>query len=64
MAEIYALGYRVERVNIRVDRNKADKYMVRRGPTFVYVEDGKEIGRRTGNYSKDALVRLCHGYWF
>jgi thioredoxin-like negative regulator of GroEL len=54
----------VELVNVQHNRGKSEKYAIRSIPTFVYVQDGREISRRRGKQSAESLRRMCHGYWF
>jgi thioredoxin 1 len=52
-------GFRMR--DIDVDRNQplAQKYGVRGIPTFVFLQNGKEVHRFSGGTSADNLKRLC-----
>lgn len=57
-------GYKVDFVNCNNNRSKASKYKVRYLPTFVYVENGKEVRRKVGSIGEGAMKRMCSSGWF
>lgn len=48
-------GYRLQQVDSSQDRELAAKYGVRSVPMIVVLRNGKQIGRRTGYESAEAL---------
>jgi len=48
----------IEKINVDEDQAKASKYGVMSIPTFIFLKDGKEIGRKTGVVSKSDLIQL------
>jgi thioredoxin 1 len=50
---------KIEEINVDHDRETATKYGIRGIPTLVIVDDdGKEINRKTGNMSKEDLLKF------
>ena len=45
-------------IDISVDMEKATEYQVMNVPTFVVLEDGKEISRKIGATTIDSLKQL------
>lgn len=45
-------------VDISIDMDKATRFQVMNVPTFVVLEDGKEISRKIGSVSLDELKKM------
>ena len=45
-------------IDISVDMNKATEYQVMNVPTFVVLENGKEVSRKIGATTIDALKQM------
>ena len=58
VTELTNQGFRFERIDVRYRRQTVEKYRVRRVPTFVYVMNGKEVRRRSGNCSAGSLKMI------
>jgi thiol-disulfide isomerase/thioredoxin len=54
-------GYRMRDVDVDRNRQLAQKYQISAVPTFVFVENGKEVDRFSGGKSPDDLRQLCDG---
>lgn len=54
----HGASVKVVKVNVDECGNLAYKYSVMAVPTLVVIKGGKEVARRTGLQSKDALVKL------
>lgn len=48
----------IEIIDISVDIDKATKYQVMNVPTFIVLEDGKEVSRKIGAATIDSLKLL------
>lgn len=51
-------GYPIKKINVDNDQDLAMKYNIRSIPTFVYVRDGKEVGRTSSPGSVKGLFPL------
>jgi thioredoxin 1 len=49
--------YKIEKINIDEDSEKAEKYNVMGLPTFIFLKDGEEISRITGLTKKEILLK-------
>lgn len=45
-------------IDISIDMDKATQYQVMNVPTFVVLEDGKEVSRKIGVTTIDALKQM------
>ena len=45
-------------IDISVDMDKATEYQVMNVPTFVVLENGKEVSRKIGSTTIDALKQM------
>jgi thioredoxin 1 len=45
-------------IDISIDMDKATQYQVMNVPTFVVLEDGKEVSRKIGAITIDALKQM------
>jgi thioredoxin-like negative regulator of GroEL len=52
-------GYRMRDVDVDRQRALADKYGIRAVPTFVFLENGKDVNRFSGGTTPDHLRSLC-----
>ncbi|MCC9604425.1 thioredoxin family protein [Blastopirellula sp. JC732] len=52
-------GYPIKKINVDNDQDLAMKYNIRSIPTFVYVRDGKEVGRT----SSPGSVKMLFPWW-
>ena len=52
-------GYRMRGVDVDENRGLVEKYGIRSVPTFVFVENGKEVNRFNGGTSAAELRRMC-----
>ena len=48
----------IEKINVDDDQKKASEYGVMGIPTYIVLNDGKEIGRKIGITSKEDLLKL------
>jgi thioredoxin-like negative regulator of GroEL len=51
----------MKEVDIDEDLEMAKQYGVRSVPTMVLLEDGKEVGRKTGVLMADKIEEFIHG---
>ena len=51
-------GYNIKKIDIEVDRDSVDKYGVMSIPTFILVENDKEVERFTGVQTETKLKNL------
>jgi thioredoxin 1 len=47
----------IEKVNVDQDSQKASEYNVMSIPTFVFLKEGKEVGREIGSVAKEHLEK-------
>ena len=52
-------GYHMRDVNVDHNRGLAEKYGIHAVPTFVFIENGKEVDRFSGGTSADKLRKMC-----
>jgi thioredoxin-like negative regulator of GroEL len=52
-------GYRMRDIDVDKNRSLAQKYGIRGIPTFVFLENGKEVKRFSGGTSVQKLHQLC-----
>ena len=48
--------YKFGKLDITIDQETATKYSIQSVPTFLFVKNGKVIGKETGYMKKDELV--------
>ena len=46
----------IYKIDVDKNRDLAEKYGIRSVPTFIFFEDGKETGRKTGAIPKGYLI--------
>jgi thioredoxin 1 len=56
LAKEHGDTYTFTKVNVDQNRDIAIKYGVTSIPTFVFIKDGKMIGKQTGYIAKDDLI--------
>lgn len=59
--ELQNAGYPLQSVNINEDQSKATEYGIRRIPTFIYFQDGKEKFRASSRMNRSTLEDFCRG---
>ncbi len=52
-------GYKLRDVDVDRHRDLAQKYSIHAVPTFVFLENGKEVNRFSGGTSPEHLQQLC-----
>jgi thioredoxin-like negative regulator of GroEL len=52
-------GFHMRDVDVDSNRELAQKYGISSVPTFVFVENGKEVNRFSGGTSAEKLRKLC-----
>jgi len=57
LATELASKVKIVKLNIDEERDLAVQYNVSSIPTFVFIKDGKMVGKESGSMSKDALKR-------
>jgi thioredoxin 1 len=55
-------GYRLRDIDVDKNRALAQKYGIHGIPTFVFVQNGREVHRFSGGTSADSLKKLCSNY--
>ncbi len=55
LAKELASKYKIVKINIDDERDLAVQYNVSSIPTFVFIKEGKMVGKETGSMSKDVL---------
>ena len=58
VAELINSGYSIRKVDVRHNYELAEQYRVRVIPTFVVIENGRELRRVTGSISENSLRNL------
>lgn len=59
VASLRAQGYHLRDVNVDHQRSLAQKYGIHAVPTFVFLENGREVNRFSGGTSPENLRDLC-----
>lgn len=59
VASLRAEGYHLRDIDVDHQRPLAAKYGISAVPTFVFVENGREVNRFSGGRSPDSLRSLC-----
>jgi thioredoxin 1 len=59
VANVRREGIRLRDVDVDKNRGLAEKYGIHAVPTFVFVENGREVNRVSGGMSADNLRELC-----
>ena len=59
VAQMKREGYHLRDVDVDRNRTLAQKYGIRGIPTFVFLENGKEVHRFSGGTSPKNLKKLC-----
>jgi thioredoxin 1 len=59
VAQLKREGYHLRDVDVDSNRAMAQKYGIRGIPTFVFLQNGKEVHRFSGGTSPSNLKRLC-----
>lgn len=52
----------IEKVDAEENPSIVSQYNVRTVPTFVYLQNGQEVGRRSGMISKQEFAKLAETY--
>ncbi len=52
-------GYRMRGIDVDKNRRLVEKYGINSVPTFVFVENGKEVNRFSGGTSAAKLRKMC-----
>lgn len=52
-------GYRMRDIDVDKNKSLAQKYRISSIPTFVFLENGKEVNRFSGGTSVQNLHKLC-----
>jgi thiol-disulfide isomerase/thioredoxin len=55
-------GYHLRDVDVDRNRSLAQRYQIRSVPTFVFLENGREVSRFSGGTSTENLRRRCAAY--
>jgi thioredoxin 1 len=55
--------YKLVKLNIDEDRDVAIQYNISSIPTFVFVKDGKMVGKETGSMSKETLKNKIQSHF-
>jgi len=58
VTELRREGFRIRKIDVRTHQGKAEDYRIRRVPTFVYLRDGEEVRRASGNMAAQTLRNL------